>query len=68
MATPQQRIDKLTEELRDLYDHTNEGPRLIAEMVAREFPHPRKVLNGPSALGRKGSGDWGMNATDYVGR
>lgn len=36
--TTQQRIDKITEELRDIYLNTNEGPRLIAEMVEREFP------------------------------
>lgn len=57
----QERIDKITEELRDIYQNTNEGPKLIAEMVAREFPHPRKVLNGPHVL--KGKGDWGILAT-----
>ena len=36
--TTQQRIDKITEDLRALYLNTNEGPRLIAEMVEREFP------------------------------
>lgn len=51
----QQRIDKLTEELRDIYKNTNEGPRLIAEMLEREFPHPRKVISGNL---------WGMKATD----
>jgi len=60
----QQRIDKITEELRDIYKTTNEGPRLIAEMVAREFPHPRKVLNGPTAT--KDIGGWGIRATDNV--
>ena len=34
----QQRIDKLTVSLRDIYQNTNEGSRLIAEMVKREFP------------------------------
>ena len=58
----QQRIDAITEELRDIYLNTNEGPRLIHEMVKREFPYPRKVLNGPSAPQR--CGDWGRAATD----
>lgn len=34
----QQRIDRIAEELRDIYQNTNEGKRLIAEMVEREFP------------------------------
>ena len=34
----QQRIDKITEELRALYITDNDAPRLIAEMVQREFP------------------------------
>lgn len=34
----QQRIDKITEELRALYHTDNDAPRLIAEMVQREFP------------------------------
>ena len=58
----QQRIDAITEELRDLYLNTNEGPRLIHEVVKREFPYPRKVLNGPRVPQR--CGDWGMAATD----
>lgn len=68
--TTQQRIDKITEELRALYLTDNDAPRLIAEMVQREFPHPRKVLNGPhSTVGdaspaiRVGCGEWGMAAT-----
>ena len=54
----QQRIDKLTEELRDIYKNTNDGPRLIAEMVRREFPHPRKILNGNLGSGQWELGQW----------
>lgn len=36
--TTQQRIDTITEELRALYLSDNDAPRLIAEMVEREFP------------------------------
>lgn len=61
MTTPQQRIDAITEELRDLYQNTNEGPRLIAEMIEREFPHPRRVWNDPLRGG--GKSGWGMLAT-----
>lgn len=43
--TTQQRIDKITEELRDIYKNTNEGPRLIAEMVKREFPVALDLAN-----------------------
>ena len=57
----QQRIDKITEELRDIYLNTNEGPKLIAEMVEREFPYPRRVISGPGY--RTGGGEWGMPAT-----
>jgi hypothetical protein len=66
--TTQQRIDIITEELRAIYLTDNDGPRLIAEMVKREFPHPRKILNGNLGAGKKGSGDWGHRATDLVGR
>lgn len=59
--TTQQRIDAITEELRDIYKNTNEGPRLINEMIRREFPHPRKVINGPHVSG--GGGGWGMPTT-----
>lgn len=31
-------MNRITEELRAIYQNTNEGPRLIAEMVEREFP------------------------------
>jgi uncharacterized hydantoinase/oxoprolinase family protein len=48
-------IARITEELRDIYKNTNEGPKLIAEMVEREFPYPRKVLNK--------SGEYGMLTT-----
>lgn len=54
----QQRIDKIAEELREIYNTTNEGPRLIAEMIRREFPEPRKVLDS--------SGGWGPRATDII--
>ena len=64
--TTQQRIDEITEQLRDIYLTTNEGPRLIDEMVRREFPYPRKVISGPSY--KTGGGDWGINATDMVRR
>lgn len=64
----QQRIDTIAEQLRDIYLNTNEGPRLIHEMVKREFPHPRKILNSTFSLGVKGSGDWGPLATDTTGR
>ena len=62
--TTQQRIDKITEELRDIYLNTNEGPRLIAEMVEREFPHPRKVWNDNPDKDRAIKGGWGMAVTD----
>lgn len=57
----QQRIDKITEELRDIYRNTNEGPKLINDMVAREFPYPRRVIRGPGY--RTGGGDWGIATT-----
>lgn len=60
----QQRIDKITEELRDIYKNTNEGPKLITEMVEREFPYPRKVLKEPNGYGgEEGMGGWGMPTT-----
>ena len=62
----QTRIDRITEELRDIYMNTNEGPRLIAEMVAREFPNPRKIINGPHVY--KHPGAWGPLATDHIPR
>lgn len=62
--TPQQRIDKITEELRDIYKNTNEGPRLIAEMVKREFPYPRKVWNDNPDKCRDIKGGWGIPTTD----
>ena len=57
----QQRIDKLTEELRDIYQNTNEGPKLINDMIEREFPYPRKVMKEPNGWG--GCGGWGIPAT-----
>jgi hypothetical protein len=59
----QQRIDKIAGELRNIYRNTNDGPRLISEMMEREFPFPRRILNGPLPGLRK-SGDWGKAATD----
>lgn len=43
----QTRIDRITEELRDIYQKTNEGPRLIAEMVAQEFPKSAEEICQP---------------------
>jgi hypothetical protein len=60
-----QEIARITEELRALYLNDNDAPRLIAEMLEREFPNPRKVLNG-YLPGRKRSGDWGIHATKQV--
>lgn len=62
--TTQQRIDKIAAELRDIYQNTNEGPRLIAEMVGREFPHPRKVWNDYKEPGRSIKGGWGILASE----
>ena len=36
----EQRIKEIREELRKLYNHDNDAPRLIKEML-KEFPHPR---------------------------
>ena len=58
-------IARITEELRALYLNDNDAPRLITEMVEREFPYPRKVLNG-YLPGRRTSGDWGIFATSPV--
>lgn len=44
MNTTQKRIDTLAEELRDIYQNTNEGPRLIAEMV-EQFPKALAEVN-----------------------
>ena len=41
----QQRIDEITELLRDIYKNTNEGPRLIAEVIEREFPDSYRLLS-----------------------
>ena len=62
----QQRIDKVAEELRDIYKNTNEGPKLIAEMMDREFPNPRKVWNEPRGNGRPGG--YGIPTTAYTQR
>ena len=34
-------IARITEELRALYLNDNDAPRLITEMLEREFPDPR---------------------------
>ena len=60
----QQRIDKLTEELRDIYK-TSDGPRLIHEAM-EEFPYPRRLWNEPS--GSAIPGGWGLLATTSVPR
>ena len=62
MNTIHERIDRITEELRDIYNSSNEAPRLIHEMVKREFPYPRRVWNDPVFVG--GKSGWGINATD----
>lgn len=62
--TTQQRIDTITEELRALYITDNDAPRLIAEMVEREFPYPRKVWNDNPDTWRNIKGGWGMDATE----
>lgn len=61
---PHTEIKRITEELRAIYRNTNEGPRLIAEMIKREFPNPRRVINGPHV--REGAGNWGPLATDVI--
>ena len=47
----QQRIDKITVSLRDIYQNTNEGSRLIAEMVKREFPLSVERLDRSDEVG-----------------
>ena len=44
--TPHQIAARLTEELRTLYRDHNDGPRLIAEIVASEFPESAKLILG----------------------
>lgn len=65
--TTNERIDRITEELREIYNSSNEGPRLIHEMVKREFPYPRRVWNEPDH-GTSRKGGWGIYATDMVRR
>ena len=60
---PHKEIARITEELRAIYHNTNEGPRLIAEMVRREFPNPRKVWNDNPDRLRGIKGGWGAVAT-----
>ena len=59
--TTEQKIDKIAEELREIYK-TNEGPRLIADMMD-EFPNPRRVWNDKSDTIRGIKAGWGMPAT-----
>lgn len=46
---------------RQIYRNHNEGPRLINEVVSREFPNPRRVLGENGQLAqvatKKGSED-----------
>lgn len=56
-----QRIARITEELREIYQNTNEGPLLIHSMVVREFPYPRRVWNDPVTAG--GKAGWGNFVT-----
>ena len=39
-----QQIEVIAKQLRDIYHNTNEGPRLIAEMVEREFPKVTSIV------------------------
>ena len=43
---PHIEIARITEELRAIYVKTNEGPRLIAEMIEMEFPDSYSLLSG----------------------
>jgi len=45
--TTQQRIDTITAQLRDICNTDNDGPRLIAEMIEREFPHSLDLAMRP---------------------
>ena len=51
--TTEQRIEKIAEELRDIYKNTNEGPRLIHDLVKREFPFPRRLWNDDKGWGER---------------
>lgn len=42
---PHIEIARITEELRAIYN-TNDGPRLIAEMIELEFPDSYSLLSG----------------------
>jgi seryl-tRNA synthetase len=41
---PYTEIERITEELRALHENTNEGPKLIADMVERELPKSYALL------------------------
>lgn len=59
---PYTEIRKAEDHLREIYK-TNDGPRLIAEMVEREFPNPRKTITSSD---HKFPGSWGPRATDAI--
>ena len=65
---PHIEIKRITEELRSIYN-TNEGPRLIAEMI-EEFPNPRALWNEPApampGYCSGAPGGWGLPATCSV--
>ena len=52
--TTHEKLKQVEELLREIYQ-TNEGPRLIEELLRKEFPNPRKIWNDTSG--------WGMLAT-----
>jgi hypothetical protein len=62
----QQRIDKITEELRDIYTNTNEGPRLIAEMLKREFPYSLQLAMVPITEELEGEVEYATERIDAL--
>lgn len=62
--TTQQKIDKIAGDIRVLYRTDNDAPRLLAEMMWREFPYPRRVWNDNPDARRGVKGGWGMKATE----
>lgn len=48
---PHIEIARITEELRAIYN-TNDGPRLIAEMIELEFPNSYSLLSGIRELAK----------------
>jgi hypothetical protein len=59
---PYTEIKTAEDHLREIYK-TNDGPRLIAEMVEREFPNPRRLITSSDS---KRPGEWGPRATDTI--